>query len=283
MPNQYIDMKGEFTVKEQRKSLMVVNRIFCWLVMRLVLVFLLGATPAFGGHPLITDDTGTQGKGKTQVELSGQYDRDNENGVKTAVWQAQAQLSYGIIDSVDLILEVPYNWISTKNDETIRQDGFADLLVAVKWRFYEQGGLSFAVKPAVTLPTGNEDLGLGNGRSSYGVDFITTYAKDPWAFHLNLGIGHVDYKLEADKEANRNDIWAASLAVEYKLADAWKLVANVGAERNPDVSSDTPAAFILGGFIYSVSENLDLDAGVKWGLTSPEPDISFLAGLTFRF
>ena len=270
-------------MKEHGKGLVVTNRIFCWLVMRLALVFLLGATPAFGAHPLITDDTGTQGKGKTQIELSGQYDRDSEQGAKTEAWQAQAQFSYGLMDSVDLILEVPYNWISMTTDETARQDGLADLRVALKWRFYEQGGLSFAVKPAVTLPTGNEDLGLGHGRPSYGIDFITTYTKDAWTFDLNLGLAYVDYKLEADKEANRNEIWAASLAAEYKLAEAWKLVANVGVERNPDVSSDTPAAFILGGFIYSVSENLDLDAGVKWGLTSPEPDISFLAGLTFRF
>lgn len=270
-------------MKEQEKGLVVTNRIFCWLVMRLALVFLLGATPAFGAQPLITDDTGTQGKGNVQIEATGQVDRDDEEGLKTDSWEAKIAVTYGLFDPVDLVLEVPYNWISTKNGETLRQDGIADLLVALKWRFFEHGGLSFAVKPAVTIPTGNEEKGLGDGRAAYGVGLIATYARDPWAFHLNLGITHHDYRLDADREANRNDIWNASLAAEYKLAEAWKLVANIGAERNADVSANTPAAFILGGFIYSVSENLDLDAGVKWGLTNPEPYISFLAGLTFRF
>ena len=43
------------------------------------------------------------------------------------------------------------------------------------------------------------------------------------------------YELDADPDANRNDIWNASLAAEYQLAESWKLVANIGAERNPDV------------------------------------------------
>jgi hypothetical protein len=65
--------------------------------------------------------------------------------------------------------------------------------------------------------------------------------------------------------------------------ESLKLVADIGAERNPDVASDTPPAFILSGLIYSLSESVDVDAGIKWGLNSPELDISFLAGLTFRF
>ena len=32
------------------------------LAIRLVLVIMLAASPAFAGHPLVTDDTGTQGK-----------------------------------------------------------------------------------------------------------------------------------------------------------------------------------------------------------------------------
>jgi hypothetical protein len=35
----------------------------------------------------------------------------------------------------------------------------------VKWRFYEKDGLSFAIKPGIILPTGEEDKGLGDGSS----------------------------------------------------------------------------------------------------------------------
>jgi hypothetical protein len=54
-------------------------------------------------------------------------------------------------------------------------------------------------------------------------------------------------------------------------------------ERNPDKTSDTDPAFILGGFIYAVTNSLDVDFGVKGGLNKPETDYSYIAGITWRF
>jgi hypothetical protein len=62
-----------------------------------------------------------------------------------------------------------------------------------------------------------------------------------------------------------------------------KAAANLGVERNTDKSSGVPPAFILGGFIFPVNANLDLDIGVKGGLTRSENDYSLLAGMTMRF
>jgi hypothetical protein len=186
-----LQQKETYNMKERVNTLMTDSKSGR-LIAGLCLILLCWTVPALGAHPLVSDDTGTQGKGKTQIEITGQYDRGDEEGLKTEIWEAKATLIYGLFAPVDLILEAPYNWISTKNDERITQDGFADLLVALKWRFFEQNGLSFAIKPAVTLPTGDEEKGLGNGRASYGFGFITTYAKDSWAFHLNLGVTHND-------------------------------------------------------------------------------------------
>lgn len=61
------------------------------------------------------------------------------------------------------------------------------------------------------------------------------------------------------------------------------VVGNVGMETNEDKSSGKAPAFILGGIIYSVSENFDIDAGVKAGLNEPETDVEYLAGLAIRF
>jgi hypothetical protein len=33
---------------------------------------------SLAAHPLITDDAGTQGKGKFQLEVNGQYEHDEE-------------------------------------------------------------------------------------------------------------------------------------------------------------------------------------------------------------
>ncbi|MFH1626281.1 MAG: transporter, partial [Pseudomonadota bacterium] len=58
---------------------------------------------AFGGHPLITDDTGTQGRGKFQLELNGKYDYDDKDGVKEKTTEMATSLTYGIIDEMDIV------------------------------------------------------------------------------------------------------------------------------------------------------------------------------------
>lgn len=74
----------------------------------------------------------------------------------------------------------------------------------------------------------------------------------------------------------------------YRSPLKWKwlnliLVADIGAERNTDTDDSTPPAYILGGLVFPITENVALDVGVKGGLTEPEADYSMLAGLTLAF
>ncbi len=50
------------------------------------------------------------------------------------------------------------------------------------------------------------------------------------------------------------------MAEECGLKDL-VVAADTGVERNPDKASDTHPAYILGGLIYSLGENLDIDIG----------------------
>jgi hypothetical protein len=50
-----------------------------------------------------------------------------------------------------------------------------------------------------------------------------------------------------------------------------------------DEDANNDPSFLIGGIIYSINENFDVDLGVKCGLDSSETDISALAGVTFRF
>ena len=239
---------------------------------------------AFAAHPLITDDTGTQGKKKFQLEVNSEfnYDKETEEGVtvKETGGEVATVLSYGVTDNVDVVLGLPYQWSKVKEDSevTSKENGISDMSLELKWRFYEKDGLSLALKPGMTLPTGDDEKGLGAGRATYGLYFITTKEIEPWTFHLNLG-----YVRNENKSDERKDIWHASLAGEVEVVKNLKVVANIGAERNPDETSSTHPAFILGGLIYSVSENFDIDFGVKGGLNKPETDYAILAGIALRF
>jgi hypothetical protein len=118
---------------------------------------------------------------------------------------------------------------------------------------------------------------------SYGLTFITTKQIEPLAFHFNLGYTQNEYKLQKDKDEKRKGIWHISLAAEVEVMKDIKVVGNIGMERNPDKASNTHPAFILGGLIYSISENIAIDMGVKGGLNKPETDLTFLAGIAFKF
>ncbi len=254
------------------------------------------ACPSWAAHPLITDDTGTQGKGKFQLELTGQYDWDDEDdedvSVKYTGVEAAATLSFGILDNVDLVLGLSYLWgkeaekgterrlfCDIKYEETTyKEDGIGDAGLEVKWQLFKKNGFSMALKPGISFPTGDEDRGLGTGKIGGQIFLIASREVEPFAFHANLG--YIRNENDADE---REDIWHASLAATCEVVKDLSLVANVGIERNLDDTADNDPVFFVGGIIYSVTENFDVDLGVKVGLNNPETDISALAGLAFRF
>lgn len=255
-----------------------------FIVVFLCLVFMMMAGSARAAHPLITDDTGTQGKGKFQLEVTAQYDWDRENIegvlVKAEGAEAAAALSYGIADNVDLVLALPYLWGKTKEDNMTAYDenGAGDTVLEVKMRFVEKEGFSLALKPGVSFPTGNDNKGLGTGTLGGHLFLIASQEIGAWELHANLG--YIRNENDADE---RKDIWHASFAATWEIMENLKLAANAGIERNPDDQAKYDPAFLIGGIIYSINENIDIDLGVKYGLNKPETDISAMAGLAFRF
>ena len=148
----------------------------------------------------------------------------------------------------------------------------------VKWRFFEKDGLSLAWKPGIRIPTGNDEKGLGAGKLGGHLFLIGSKEIASWVFHANLG--YIRNENNADE---RRNLWHASLAATWEVVKDWKLVANVGIERNSGGNAENDPAFFIGGLVYSVTEKIDLDCGVKYGLNSSETDYSLMAGITIRF
>ncbi len=252
------------------------NLVFC-----MVLV-LPGAS--WAAHPLITDDSGTQGKGKFQIEVTGEYDYDKETieGVTTKQTneQAAASLSYGVVDSTDVVLSLPYVWgtVTENGTKVYDEEGISDSTLEVKWRFFDKDGLSFAVKPGVVFPTGDKNKGLGSGEVGYHLFLIGSREAAPWAFHANVGFIRNENGFDEEK-----NLWHASLAATYDALERLKLAGNIGAEKNPVKGADNDPAFALAGVIYSLNDQIDVDFGVKSALTSSETDLSLMAGTTIRF
>jgi hypothetical protein len=227
---------------------------------------------AHAAHPLISDDAGTTGAGKFNLELNAEYANDNGDSET----QIAATLSAGIRENIDLVLTVPY--LFTRIDEgaeTLEEDGLSDIALEIKWRFYEKDGLSLALKPGIVLPTGDEEEGLGDGKAAYSLHFLTSKELNPVTLHLDLGYIRNGRELR--------DIWHYSLAAEYEVSKPLNLVANIGGETNPDRESNVHPLFLLGGMIYKINDNFSIDFGLKTGLNKAEADYTVLAGIILDF
>lgn len=257
------------------------QRTFVWLFFAAVFGF---CQPAWAAHPLITDDTGTQGTGKYQVEVNGEAatDKESEAGitVEATAFGFGAALAAGVRDDLDIIVGIPFLMYEMAVGGTTVADeqGPGDVVVETKWRFLEQTGWSLAVRPGVTLPTGDEDKGLGTGETGIHLYLIATKEAGLLTLHGNVG-----YIRNENHVGGEKNLWHASAAVEYAAAESTRLVGNVGVEKNPDPAAAVHPAFALAGVIHSLREHVDIDGGIKFGLNNAEDDFTLLAGVAIRF
>lgn len=231
-------------------------------------------------HPLITEDTGTQGTGRFQLELTTEHGYRDEDYAAEHKRQHAAAFSWGLRDNLDVIFTLPYQRVSPEGTSCAIEthSGISDAGLDAKWRFFENDTLSMALKPGVTFPTGDESVGLGSGKSAYSLYLITTIEPRPWAFHLHLG-----YLRNRNVADEREGIRHVSFGGWRELGKKLKIVGDIGTNTNADKSSNIETAFYILGAIYSLTDDFDLDAGIKKGLTNPETDYSLLGGVTLRF
>jgi len=248
-----------------------------------VFAVLLLPASAWAALPLITDDTATQGKGKSLLEVSAIYNEDKSSEDGIAINENDhaffSTLTYGITDRVDVFISLLYVWSHVQTEgSNITTGGISDTALGVKWRLFEKDEVSFAVKPVMIIPTGNEEKGLGTGRTRYGANLIITKEFDPSAIHANLG-----YIRNENKIDERNDLWQVSLATTYEMVKNLQLCADIGAITNTDKTSEVEPSYLLVGLIYSANDNVDISLGVKFGLNEPATDWALLPGVTYRF
>lgn len=252
---------------------------------------------AWAAHPFITDDTGTQSKGNWQLELQAEHsrtDRTADAGAGPVRQESKSTvftpvLTYGVLENLDIALGLNRVKERVTENGVVTEDpsGTGDSSMELKWRFYDANGLSLALKPGLLLPTGDENKGLGNGKTSWGVNFITTYETKPWAIHGNVAYSHARYQLPQDEAANRSDLWRVSAGAAFSVREDLRLVGEAGVRTNqakddPFLPGDT-GRFAMLGLIYSPTDKIDLDIGFRKGLNDAEPDWTFLAGATFRW
>ncbi|MES2771676.1 MAG: transporter [Pseudomonadota bacterium] len=260
---------------------------YSFLCISLSLSLVLSTSSALAFQPLFTDDTGTQGAYGKQLEFSLEAERTDtgEDVVKTR--GLPFVFTYGLADTLDFFVGLNYLRIHSAATES-EVHGQGNPVLGAKWRFYEHEAarLSFALKPEITLPVSSqrESIGLGQGKTSYGLTAIASQEFDFGAIHANFGLAQQRYQ---DSESNPNSTtthW--SIAPVWNLSEQWKVAADLGVDLSKAAGVKSRSLAFELGLIYSPSKDIDLAAGLIKSMDDQNPrTVSKLltTGVTWRF
>jgi hypothetical protein len=116
------------------------------------------ALAAQGGPPLETDDPGTPGNGRFELNLALEAEREPDGTTYDA---PRVDLNYGVGPRIQLKLEVP--WRVAPAPAQPSRTGFGNVILGVKWRFAERasGRAAISVYPQVTLAASRTAVAKG--------------------------------------------------------------------------------------------------------------------------
>jgi hypothetical protein len=242
------------------------------------MILLTCAKASWAAHPFVTDDTKTQGARNFELQLGTQFTRTSDNGTKLSVFQAAPQLSYGVVNTVDLQLRPNYDVAFSTGTDPQRASGFGDVFAGFKWQFFQQGEWSGAVGAGSGFPTGNAARGLDAGQTTpFG------YLTGMWASEI--------LQVQSTVGAIRNGAlpegraWLAhvSAAALWRPRPGLQLGIDIITDQNPLRSDAQWPAAVLIGLIYTATPYLDLDCGFQRRLNHSAPDNQYLVGATLRW
>jgi Putative MetA-pathway of phenol degradation len=248
----------------------------------------LAPLPTRSAHPLSTVDAGTVGQGARELELSVRLHRQGGSPGETSAREAAevaATLTLGLRDDLDLAVAAASTWSRVRQDgRTVSADGGPeDLRLELGWRFLEANGIALAVRPGLTLPSGEASRGRGTGRVGASVVLAATVTSGALALDLDAGYAHRDFSRGEDREANRAGLWRFSLAARARVLPRLQVVAEVAAGSAPERANRAWPATALAGVVASLSEGVDLDLGVETGVAGAGGDPAALFGVTWRW
>jgi len=227
---------------------------------------------AHAAHPLQTEDTGTQGLAK--VEIENGFSRARFDSTTLAVYQPQ--LSVGLADTFDAIVQPAVERLQPKGKPVVA--GLGDTNLDGKWRFAEHDPWSLAIRAGLLLPTGKTGLSLLHGEVSGHALLVATWHDGPSTMHANVGLTR-----EPHAPGARLTVAHLSAAVMQAVGDRLVLAADGGVDQDPAAARKSWPGSALAGVIWTARPGLDLDVGYRRNFNAPSLNRQWLAGLTYRF
>jgi len=230
---------------------------------------LFSVEPVLAGPPLLTDDTGTPGDKKWEINIAYTLDkRHTETTHETPI----LDINYGVGDNIQIKYEVP--WIVFHEKDVGTKNGLGNSAAGVKWRFLDEKKdvVSMSVYPQVEFnnPTSSADRGivdkgttfflpvqvskkLGPGWINAEVGYtIRQHNDDEWVYGLSGGyeiqenlsiLGEIHGN--ATEEFRKNEV-VFNIGTQWNLSKKYGLLASVGRSFRSSASDDLKLRLYLG-------------------------------------
>ena len=227
---------------------------------------------ARAGHPMLTEDTGTQGAGNIEFEQGYAWSR----AASGHTFLFQPQLSLGANARLDLILQP--SWVDEPAPQGAAAKGLGNTNLDLKWRLVGAAPYSLALRAGVEAATDSHRAAAQHGFASGHMLLAATVDLLPVTLDANLG-----YLRNSSSAGTRSGILHASMAVMYAANERLVYVVDSALDSNPDPAQDTPVTNVLAGAILTVHPGLDIDAGYRAGLSRAADAGQWLIGITWRW
>ena len=243
-------------------------------------------------RPDTTESPFTVDAGHIQIEtnLFG-YTRsrpDADGAVADAYELVTTNVRVGLTNTTEInFVWQPYGIVRTRQTNpvaTLRDDGIGGFDVRAKFNLwgndtFDQTGTALALLPYISLPTDRH-----NGISTEYVEgglIVPLAIKLSEKFGLGLNAGVSWAKSDAGAGYHAEYLTSASLA--YQWTEKIGTYYEVAARFNIDDPRGSEVVVLGTGLTYKISENVQFDAGVNFGVTPAADRINPFVGLSTRF
>ena len=224
-------------------------------------------------RPDTTESPYSVDKGHFQIETElVAFTRDGGEWEEFTLGETNAK--FGLTDKSDIQVVIPF----MIHEEGVGE-GLGDIEIRLKHNLWgnDSGETAMALMPYLKLPTASEDFGNGEVEGGLIVPFSFAAAGD-WSCGLmaEIGVAHDDdgggYHLTGLVSAT------ASHGITENTAGFLEIAGMVSAG-----STEESEVYFNTGITWAVTETLQMDGGLRIGLTNASADLTPFAGISRKF
>ena len=221
---------------------------------------------------------------KTEVGVVSRYvevpDDYAADGNGSDYFSAAPTVRYGLTDKLAVYGEIPYAQVAPSEGDTER--GLGDVVAGAEMTIFEDlFGYPFIVPHVeMSLDTGDEDKGLGYGKSLFTAGAsVGTVVLD--MFHYIVDVSYTFNERANDGSDDDKNVASVGGAFIWDLNEEFSLIAEARSDNNKDEDGHVPL-YVEGGFSYKATENLNFSL-LGGGAKNTDADVIASGKITYSF